>query len=251
MINGKTITIVVPCKNESAIIAGFIKRVPSYVDEILIVDNNSTDNTALIAKQAGAKVITEKRAIAGIGYGFAHQTGIEKATGDWIVAMDGDDTYPVKRIAAIIKRMEREHIDVLSCNRLPLRNTHAISKTRQLGIRILNILVWLLYGYPIQDILSGMWVAKRTTLLSLHTTSGDWNFSPEIKLNAIMHPRVVFSEYHIDHFVRAKEPSKQQIWKTGINHLLFIVYKRLINIVQKMQSIGLRAYPSIKEIYAK
>jgi len=251
MINGKTITIVVPCKNESAIIAGFIKRVPPYVDEILIVDNNSTDHTATIAKRAGARVVAEPRAIGGIGYGFAHQTGIEKATGDWIVAMDGDDTYPVKRISTIIKKMERDHIDFLSCNRLPLRNSAAISKTRQLGIRILNMLVWVCFGYPIQDILSGMWVAKRSTLKSLRAKSGDWNFSPEVKLNALASKTVVFSEYHIDHFARAKEPSKQQIWKTGLGHMRFILYKRLVDIWTTIRSASVRLSPVPKELYAK
>jgi len=251
MINGKTITIVVPCKNESSIIAGFIKRVPSYVDEILIVDNNSTDSTAKIAKKAGVKVLSEPRAIGGIGYGFAHQTGIEKATSDYIVAMDGDDTYPVKRIAAIIRKMEREHIDFISCNRLPLQNSLAISKTRQFGIKVLNTLIWVCFGYPIQDILSGMWVAKRSTLRSLHVTSGDWNFSPEVKLNAIASKTVVFSEYHIDHFARAKEPSKQQIWKTGIGHMRFILFKRIEDIWTNIRTFVVRIPPVPKESYAK
>lgn len=251
MINGKTITIVVPCKNESAIIAGFIRRVPPYVDEILIVDNNSTDRTAIIAKKAGARVTHEPRAIAGVGYGFAHQTGIEKATGDYVVAMDGDDTYPVKRIAAIVKKMERERIDFMSCNRLPLRNKAAISKTRQWGIRVLNALVLICFGYPIQDILSGMWIAKRSTLKQLHATSGDWNFSPEIKLNAITSASVTFGEYHIDHFIRAKEPSKQQIWKTGFSHVRFILHKRLEDIWTTIRTFGVRLSPLSKESYAK
>ncbi|MFZ2024709.1 MAG: glycosyltransferase family 2 protein [Microgenomates group bacterium] len=227
MIHKKTITLVVPCRNESGIIADFISRVPKYVDEILIVDNNSTDDTARIARKAGARVISEKRAIEGIGYGFAHQTGITKATGDYIVAMDGDDTYPMDKIGTIIRSMERSHTQFMSCNRLPLMNTKAISKTRQFGIFLLNTLVFILYGYPIRDILSGMWIAKRETLKELAVTSGDWNFSPEIKLNALTHPRVTFDEYHIDHFLRAKEPSKQQIWKTGMQHALYIVSKRI------------------------
>jgi glycosyltransferase involved in cell wall biosynthesis len=251
MINGKTITIVVPCKNESSIIQGFIQRVPSYVDEILIVDNNSTDATAKIAKKAGARVVAERREIGGIGYGFAHQTGIEKATGDWVVAMDGDDTYPVKRISTIIRKMEQEHIDFISCNRMPLRNKQAISKTRQFGIKVLNTIVWVCFGYPIQDILSGMWISKRSTLKSLRVTSGDWNFSPEVKLNAIASKTVVFGEYHIDHFARAKEPSKQQIWKTGIGHMRFILFKRLEDIGTTIRTFRLRVSPVPKESYAK
>ncbi len=248
MIRGKTITIVVPCKNESAIIQGFIKRIPRYVDEVLIVDNNSTDDTAKRARQAGARVVTEHRSVDGIGYGFAHQTGIQKATGDYIVAMDGDDTYPVKKIAAIIAFMEKTHTDFVSCNRLPLFHAHAISKTRQLGILILNILVWLLYGYPIRDILSGMWIAKRTLLPKLDLKSGDWNFSPEIKLQAIKNPAVTFAEYHIDHFVRENEPSKQHIWKTGIGHALFITDTW---VRERIASLRIVPLSQTKESYAK
>src|SRR5450759_3534247 len=88
MIGNKRISLVVPCKNEARIIGAFIKRVPAYVDEILIIDNNSTDDTAAVARKLGARVIRERRSIRGIGYGYAHQTGITHATGDYVVAMD-------------------------------------------------------------------------------------------------------------------------------------------------------------------
>lgn len=227
MIRGKTITIVIPCKNEANIIGRCLDRIPRSIDEVIVVDNNSTDATASVAKRHGARVVKEKRTVDGIGYGFAHQTGIQKATGDYVVAMDGDDTYPVSCIPAILRYMDRNHIDIVSCNRLPLTNPRAISKTRQIGIHLLNFLVFILYGHRVKDILSGMWVGKREALQELHMTSGDWNFSPEIKLSALIHPSIVFDEYHINHFSRAKEPSKQQIWKTGIHHSLFIMKKRL------------------------
>jgi len=227
MIQGKTITLVVPCHNEAGIIKAFIRRVPSYVDEILVVDNNSTDGTAKIAAKAGARVVRDNRTVNGIGYGFAHQTGIEHARGDYIVAMDGDDTYPTDKIADIVRFMEKRRVDFVSCNRLPLIHTQAISLTRTFGIRILNMLVWALFGYPIQDILSGMWIGKRSTLLSFHAESGDWNFSPEIKLAALSNKSIHFSEYHISHFERTGSVSKQNIWRTGIQHVLFIFSKRI------------------------
>jgi glycosyltransferase involved in cell wall biosynthesis len=227
MINGKTISLVVPCRNEARIIGTFIKKVPSYVDEICIVDNGSTDDSAIVAKKSGATVVTEKRTVNGIGYGFAHQTGMNKATGDYIVAMDGDDTYPVRSIKKIICMMEKKQIDVVSCNRLPLTNTKVISPIRQFGIHILNLEARLFFGYSMNDILTGMWVIRKTAIKELRATSGDWNFSPEIKINALMNPALSFCEYHINHFARAKEPSKQQIWKTGFSHVVFLLKKRV------------------------
>jgi len=227
MINGKTISLVVPCRNEEKIITSFIKKVPPCVDEILIVDNGSTDNTAKIAKKSGATVVTEKRTMDGIGYGFAHQTGMKNASGDYVVAMDGDDTYPVRSIKKIITHMEKRGLDVVSCNRFPLKNPRAISPVRQLGIHILNLETLMLFGYPIKDILTGMWVIRKTAVKELGATQGDWNFSPELKINALTNPAIAFAEYHINHFARNGNVSKQQIWKTGLSHALFLINKRV------------------------
>jgi len=223
MIHNKKISLIVPCKNEANIIAGFILRVPKYVDEIIIVDNNSTDNSKAIAKKAGAIVLSEPRHIGGIGYGFAHMTGMAKATGDYIVGMDGDDTYPVKKIKSIIKLMESKKYDVISCNRLPLKNAKAISPIRRLGINLLNAEVQWLFGYKIRDILTGMWVLRRDALPKINPTKGDWNLSIEMKLNAITNRAIRFSEYHINHFERKGNPSKQNLLKTGVTHSVFIV----------------------------
>jgi hypothetical protein len=142
--------------------------------------------------------------------------------------MDGDDTYPLEAMKTIVQRMEKKGIDFVSCNRLPLKNPKAISPIRQLGIHILNIQTKLLYGYPIQDILTGMWVVRTSVARELNVKSGDWNFSPEIKLSAIIHPGIVFAEHHIDHFERQNEISKQNLIKTGLTHMGYIFYRRLV-----------------------
>lgn len=230
MIQGKKISLIVPCRNEAKIIGEFIRKVPRYVDEILIVDNNSTDRTAEVAAGASkrVRVISETRSVGGIGYGFAHLRGLSEATGDYLVAMDGDDTYPLNAIARLVGKMRQEHWNFISCNRLPLRNPRAISRVRQMGIRILNMEIKLLYGYPFKDILTGMWVVQREVVHELKLTQGDWNLSPEIKLSALANPRIRFCEHHIHHFERAKEPSKQQILKTGLSHLFYILIRRMM-----------------------
>lgn len=233
MINNKRISLIVPCRNEEGIIARFLAKVPDCVDEVVIADNGSTDKTAEIARKLGAVVVTENRRDRdGIGYGYAHQAGIAAATGDILVAMDGDDTYPVSKIAPIVRRMDRENLDFVSCSRLPLTNRKAISRTRQFGIRILNLEVRLLTGTPVSDILTGMWVMRKSAAYAIGAKEGGWDYSPEIKLEAIANPAIRFAEHHIPHFVRAKEPSKQQIWKTGFRHLMFILTKRVGELVR-------------------
>lgn len=226
MIKNKKISLVVPCKNEARIIGPFIRRVPKYVDEILVIDNNSTDGTVREAKKAGATVIKEKRSVDGIGYGFAHQTGIARASGDYIIAVDGDDTYPVGSIKTIVSYMEKYDLDIVSCNRLPLVHKNAISLIRQLGIHLLNLEIRILYGKNMSDMLSGMWIGRREALKHLRLTSGDWNLSPELKLAAMTDKTIHFSEYHIRHFARSYEASKQRIFATGIAHAWYIIKHR-------------------------
>lgn len=226
MLNKRSVTVVIPCKNEEKIISKTVKSIPHYVDEVIVVDNGSKDNSAKEAEKAGAVVFSDNRKLNGVGYGYAHLTGISNAKGDFIVGMDADDTYPSSEIKNIVEFMEKYELDVVSCNRLPLKNPKAISPLRRLGIYVLNLEVAILYGYRIKDILTGMWVIRATALPKLNLRMGDWNLSPEVKVAAIMHKDLKFAEYQIDHFVREKEPSKQQIWKTGIGHMSYIFKKR-------------------------
>jgi glycosyltransferase involved in cell wall biosynthesis len=226
MIRDKKISLIIPCKNEEKIIYRTVKAVPEYVDEIIVVDNGSTDNTVQEAKRAGARVLLEGRKLNGIGYGFAHITGLKHATGDYVFAMDGDDTYPSIQIKEIVEKMEKDGLDFVSCSRLPLINPKAISKTRRLGIYILNIETFILYGKYLNDILTGMWGVRRTAIPLLELRMGDWNLSPEIKISALFNKDINFAEYHINHFEREKEPSKQSIWKTGFNHMFYILKRR-------------------------
>lgn len=226
MIFNKTISVIIPCRNEEAALYSMLQKVPQCVDEVIVVDNESTDNTAYVARLMGAKLITEERSENGVGYGFAHQTGMKNAKGDIIIALDGDDTYPIEKIEEIVTYMEKGGSGFVSCSRFPLNNSNAISKLRQLGVKMLNMQVSFLYRYRFNDILSGMWAMDKQTLAKLTVKNGDWNFSPSIKLSAIMHPEIKFSEYHISHDLRLNGMSKQNIWMTGFNHLFYIFKRR-------------------------
>ncbi len=226
MLKGKTITLAIPCKNEESAIGSLLKKVPSFIDQVIVIDNNSTDQTRKVAKSLGAKVFVEKRQIHGIGYGFAHQKAIKETTTDYLVTMDGDGTYPLNKIKNVIEMAEKQQLDFISCNRFPLQKSEVLSKVRQLGVFILNSEVSLLYGYPMQDILSGMWLMNRNARQKVQVQCGGWNLSPEIKLAALSNPHIKFAEFHIPHHIRAGE-SKQLIWKTGFDHLFYIAYRRI------------------------
>lgn len=228
MIKGKTVSLIIPARNEASSIAKMLKAVPKFIDEVIVVDNCSSDETAKVAKSLGAKVINEKRKDSrGIGYGYAHISGIRASKGDLIVAMDADGTYPLNEINRIIGFMAERGLDFVSGRRFPLKKKAAISLIRQFGVWILNTETRVFYGYPIKDILSGMWVMNRKAAQRLNLIEGGWDLSPEIKINAIVDSGIAFGEYHINHHYRLENKSKQKIWETGFNHFKYIFVRWL------------------------
>lgn len=227
MINNKFISLVLPCRNEEKALRETLRFLPKSVDEVIVVDNGSTDKTSEIAANFGAKVFFESRNKHGIGYGFALARGIRKASGDIIVCMDGDGSYPVTKIEKIIEQLDRKDLDFVSCNRLPFRDRKKMSFLRVFGITILNWSVFLLFGYKIRDSLSGMWVFRRKVIRNLALSEGGWNLSLEIKLNVITNPGIKFSELSIPYHDRIFDSSKQNLFRTGLEHLIFLFRKRL------------------------
>lgn len=220
------ISVCLPCRNESGHLKEVLATVPSIVDEVIVISNASKDDTVSAAKKLGAKAYEDNRVIGGIGYGFAHMTGIAKATGDIIVGADGDGTYPLEELPKVIDRMLNEKLDFVSCNRYPLKDGTKIPFKLRLGVGTLNLETRLLHGKKINDILSGMWVFRASIKDKLNLTMGDWNLSPEIKINALTNPDITFSEHHIVQHVRMGE-SHQNYFKTGFSHLAWIFTDKL------------------------
>ena len=214
------ISVVIPCLNEEKGIAETIKKIPPFVDEVVVADNGSTDRSVEVAKAAGAKVIVEKRR----GYGYALKAGINAAGGDIIITADADATYPVGESQKAVEYLLGNNLDFVSCNRLPLINKESMGTTNVLGTRVLNLVVLVLFGIRLKDILSGMWVFKKSCYKKLILVSNDWNFSEEIKIEAAQ--KCHFGEYHIAHYARVGE-TKLLKWRVGVENLIFLFWKRV------------------------
>ncbi len=223
MLNNKKISIVFPCKNEGKIISGILSKIPKFIDQKIVVDNRSIDNTFEVAKKKGATVYKENRNIKGIGYGYAIQTGIKKAKGKYIIIMDGDKTYPMSYIKKIINLMEKNQIDFVSCKRFPLAHWRDMSPIRFLGGLILTFCANFLFKTKITDILSGMWIFRKDIVSSLDLRPGDWNMSLSVKLSAALSYNINFFEYHIPYRDRRIGASKQSLLKTGFSHFSYLI----------------------------
>jgi glycosyltransferase involved in cell wall biosynthesis len=214
------LSLVIPCYNEEDGVREVIGRCPDIVDEIVVVDNNCTDRTAEVARSLGAVVVSEKRP----GYGAAYKAGLRAATGDVIVTLDGDGTYPPEAIAGLVDTLVAKQWDFLSACRFPLADPKAMGLTNQLGNWVLTTTSMVLFFKAIRDSQSGMWVFKRSILDRLRVTSDGMPFSQEIKLEAVLRG-FRFGETHIHYGARIGEV-KLQKWRDGWLNLSFLFKKR-------------------------
>lgn len=214
-------SVVLPCYNEEEGIRVTLADMPSLVDDSLVVDNNCADRTAEVASAMGARVVIETRR----GYGAALKTGFGAATGDFIVAMDGDATYPRNFIPVLLDVMIDEGLDFVSCDRTGHKSEEADSFLRVLGNFALNIAMFALFGVWLTDSQSGMWILRRSILPQLTLVSDNMSFSEEIKVEAFTRKGIKARELPIYYKARVGE-SKLNLWHDGFANLLFLFRKR-------------------------
>ncbi|MBI1748922.1 MAG: glycosyltransferase family 2 protein [Acidobacteria bacterium] len=218
------ITVVIPCLNEEKGIKKVLARMPRFVDEIIVVDNNSTDRTAQVAKQMGARVVYEKIR----GYGRAYKTGLMNARGDIIITLDGDQSYPVDGISYLLEVLLRSGVQFLSGSRFPLQNRQAMSFKHYVGNKVLSLVMSVLFFRWIWDSQSGMWIFYREALSRMRLDSDTMAFSEEIKIEALINRDIGFKEIYIDYTSRVGE-IKLQPWRDGWRNLLYLFKKRFVH----------------------
>jgi glycosyltransferase involved in cell wall biosynthesis len=221
MYKGQTITVIIPCLNEEAGIERVLRAMPEFVDEIIVVDNGSTDRTADVALSLGAKVIHEELR----GYGRAYRRGFSCATSDLIVTLDGDHSYPVDGISYLLEAFLHLHVDFLNASRSPVHDSSAMSFKHKFGNLVLSLAMSVLFFRWVRDSQSGMWVLRRSILKDMKLEADGMAFSEEIKIEALRHPRIRFGEISILYSSRLGE-MKLSPWRDGIQNLAFLARKR-------------------------
>jgi dolichol-phosphate hexosyltransferase len=221
MYKGQRITVIIPCLNEEQGIEQVLRRMPEFVDQVIVVDNGSTDRTGEIATGLGAQVIREHVR----GYGRAYKRGFSVATGDIIVTLDGDHSYPPDAISYLLEAFRHLDVDFLNASRFPVRDRQAMSFKHKFGNFILSAAMSMLYFRWVRDSQSGMWVFRRSILGDMRLESDGMAFSEEIKIEALKNRRVRFTEISIQYSSRLGE-IKLNPWRDGVNNLWFLVRKR-------------------------
>jgi len=219
---GQRITVIIPCLNEEQGIDQVMRRLPAIVDEVIVVDNGSTDRTSEVAASYGAQVIREEVR----GYGRAYKRGFSQASGDIIITLDGDHSYPPEAISYLLEAFLHLESDFLSASRFPVRDRKAMSLKHKFGNLVLSLAMSVLYFRLVRDSQSGMWVFRRSILKHMNLTSDGMAFSEEIKIEALKSRRIRFEEISIQYSARLGE-IKLNPWRDGLYNLWFLLKKRL------------------------
>src|SRR6185436_12548221 len=173
MYKGQTITVIMPCLNEEQGVEQVLTRMPDFVDQVIVVDNGSTDRTSEVAARYGAQVIREDAR----GYGRAYKTGFASAAGDIIITLDGDHSYPPDAISYLLEAFFHLEVDFLNASRFPVRDSEAMSFKHKFGNLVLSLVMSILYLRWVRDSQSGMWVFRRSIPKDIKLVSDGMAFS--------------------------------------------------------------------------
>lgn len=220
MRNNKKITVVIPCYNEEGGVAEVIPTIPDFIDEIVVVDNNSSDRTAEVAESLGARVVFEKKQ----GYGCAYKAGLPAASGDIVVTMDGDGTYPAHAISYLIDTLFIDDLDFVSAARIPVQWAHDFNMIkRYFGNVGLSLATLILFGIRLRDSQSGMWVFKKSILEQIQVISDGMPFSEEFKIRAFDCPDIKAREVPVQFkYITRVGDSKLNLWGDGFKNLMYL-----------------------------
>ena len=175
--NGKRSLAVIPCYNEEMTIASIILKAKNYVDDVLVIDDGSTDETAKIAKQAGAKVIihnANKGKSEGIKSGFSYAI-LNKY--DYVVTLDGDGQHDPHEIPILLTTLKNNGHDITLGSRWG--HTTEMPLWRKFGKRVLDYTTSLGNGGLVTDSQCGFRAFNKKAIHGLTKKMNGSNFSVE------------------------------------------------------------------------
>ena len=179
MILGKHITVIIPALNEADSIGRVISDIPEIVDNIVVVDNGSDDNTGAIASSYGVFVVYQPIR----GYGAACLAGIQSLRKTDLVAfIDGDySDYPEELLSVIEPVASGEFDFAVGCRRNTLSNSVELPVHQRWGNWLACCLIRLLHGFRYHD-LGPMRCISRELLEHLDMTDTNYGWTAEMQL---------------------------------------------------------------------
>jgi glycosyltransferase involved in cell wall biosynthesis len=194
-----TIKVIIPAFNEEKSIAKVIADIPDFVEEIVVVNNNSTDQTALVAAKAGATVLTEKSK----GYGYACLKGInylsqKDKTPDILVFLDGDFSDFPQELTKVIQPIKNNNADfVVGARVKELRESGSLTPQQVFGNWLACFLMKILYKSSFTDL--GPFRAIRWSILEkLQMSDKTYGWTIEMQLK-VLRQKIAYQEVPVSY----------------------------------------------------
>ena len=210
------IAVLVPCFNEEAavatVIADFRKALPSA--RIFVYDNNSSDRTVAVAREAGAEVRRERRQ----GKGHVVRRMFADIDADIYVLVDGDATYDAASAPRMIDALVSDRLDMVVGFRVDQVET-AYRRGHRAGNWMLTGFLSSVFGQAFKDILSGYRVLSRRFVKSFPVLSDGFEIETELSVHALELALPV-TEIETPYYARpAGSFSKLNTWRDGFRIL--------------------------------
>ncbi len=221
------VSIVIPCLNEEKTIRNLIKDTKKILEkeglsyEIIVVNNNSTDNSEKEAKKAGAKVIFEEKR----GYGNALLRGLRDAKGKYIIMMDADGQHDPRDIPKFLEQMINKGYEFVNGSRFKDKTSSKKMSFlhRYIGNPILTFLFNLFFKTKFSDVHCGFKAISRNALKKINLNSGGMEFASEI-MAKVSKEKIKIKEIPVRYNPRHKDSeSKLRTFRDGWRHLRFML----------------------------
>ena len=189
---GAHVAVLIPCYNEAITIAKVVNDVRQALPEsqIIVCDNNSTDNTAQIARGAGALVVTEPRQ----GKGNVLRSLFRNVDADCYVIIDGDDTYHVDKLPQMVDMVLNSGVDMVIGDRISSSYLKVNQRRyHNFGNLLVRFLINKLFKSDVPDILSGLRTLSPTFVKNFPILSHGFEIETEMTSYALDNNFVVRS----------------------------------------------------------
>lgn len=183
----RTYDILIPAYNSAASLATLlhdIGQLKSPPQNIIVVDDGSTDQTATIALKGEATVLRNKRNM-GKGYSlrFGFKYFLERSTSSYVLCMDADLQHPVSSVPGFIKQTESDKTFIVIGNRS--KSLREMPFLRVLSNRITSALLSLITGQKIKDSQCGFRLIRREVLENIRLTENGFQLESEFIIEAV------------------------------------------------------------------
>ena len=230
------VAVLLPCYNEEQTVADTIAAFQLYLpnSEIWVCDNNSSDGTAEVARQAGARVVVEPIA----GKGNAVRRLFAEVEADVYIMADGDTTYDASVAPQLVDELLSKHYDMIVGRRVSVV-TNTYRPGHVIGNRIFSMTASFLFGFKIADIFSGYRVFSRRFVKTFPAISERFEIETEMNIHAI-DQRLPTREIDTRYFSRPSgSESKLSTYRDGFR--IFVALLRLLRDARPFQFFGVIA----------